>query len=216
VNYRIAQFGGAAEAPSADLSALHGALLPHSPVALLGESFMRRFYYAVLPAEDFVFGAVAYVDERPAGFVVATADSDGFMGSAIRRHAVRLGWVLGTGMLTDWRRIGAAWEAFQIMRGRRSQPQPEPIGELLSFGVLKEYRDPAFSRRTKLRISQDLFASALDELRARRVRKVRVLVDKDNSDAKLFYRAHDWELSATDIPGWRKPQVEFRRALTGA
>ncbi|NJO12551.1 MAG: hypothetical protein HC872_02790 [Gammaproteobacteria bacterium] len=79
VRYSLVPFGAASPAPAADLAYLHAQLLPHSPVALLGPDFMQKFYYSALPRLGLIFGAVAYVDEAPAGFIVATADSSGFM-----------------------------------------------------------------------------------------------------------------------------------------
>ena len=99
-NYEIREFGGSAMdgRMASDLTFLHESLLPHSPLVLMGPDFMRSFYYGLLPADDFVCGAVAYYDDAPAGFIVATGDANGFMSKATRRNWLRLGWiVLGSG-----------------------------------------------------------------------------------------------------------------------
>lgn len=208
--YRLVEFGAApGSVPARDLARLHGELMPHSPVVLLGPRFMERFYYRVLPEMGLAVGAVAYVDEAPAGFIVATRDSDGFMGQAIRRHWLYLGWLIGTSVLLEPTRIGALWEAVQIMRNRTTSERREDAGELLSFGVLPEFRSARFVRRTGVKISQDLMACALRLLDRQGVQVVRSLVDQDNLDVKLMYRGLGWELSATEVGGWRTPQVEF-------
>ncbi len=209
-DYRLEPFGlQADEAPSRDLAELHGSLMAHSPVVLLGPRFMERFYYRLLPRMHLMVGAVAYVDGEPAGFIAATRDSDGFMGEAVRRHWAYLLWVLGSSVLMQPTRLGALWEALQIMRNRGTDVRGEAAGELLSFGVLPRFRASKFVRRTGLKISQDLMASALRQLGAQQVTVIRSLVDQDNLDVKLMYRSLGWELSASDVPGWRTPQVEF-------
>jgi len=208
--YRLEKFGSqTGDAPSRVLAALHGSLMEHSPVVLLGPRFMEHFYYRVLPQMGLIVGAVAYVDETPAGFIVATRDSDGFMGQAIRKHWLYLLWLLGISVVLQPTRLGALWEAVQIMRNRNTTGRREAAGELLSFGVLADFRSAKFTRRTGLKISQDLMSSALQQLREQDVRVIRSLVDQDNLSVKLMYRGLGWELSASDVAGWRTPQVEF-------
>lgn len=209
--YRIESFGeaGDAPAPAAVLTALHTALLPDSPVVGLGRDFMERFYYRSLPALQLIYGAVAYVDDQPAGLIVATHDSDGFMRTALHRRWWLIAWVLGGALLRKPRRAAALWEAIRIMGNRETAARAEPIGELLSFGVLPEFRSARFVRHSGLRVGQDLMQTALDRLRAHGVQAVCALVDKDNVTVKLMYRGLGWRLTADDVPGWRTPQVEF-------
>ena len=68
------------------LAELHAELLPTSPLVGMGTSFLRDFYYRVLPEEGLILGYVAYVGEFPAGFLVATRDANGFLMVAVRRR----------------------------------------------------------------------------------------------------------------------------------
>jgi len=213
VSYRLAPFGEASADLSAELAGLHGELLAHSPVALLGHEFLQRYYYRTLPRLGLIFGQVAFVNHRPAGFIVATHDSAGFMRAAIRRHFLRIGWVLSVSVLRDPRRIAAIWEGLQIMRGL---PAPEPgqaQGEILSMGVLPEFRSREFCARTRLRIGQDLLAAVLEQVAARGVGGVRAIVDADNLEARLFYSGQGWVPGLSRVPGWRKETVEFLRTF---
>lgn len=81
---------------------------------MLGARFQERFYYKDLPELGQVFGAVAHVDGRAAGFVTATHDSNGFMRAALRQRGLRIAWFIGTALLADPRRILAVWEASRI------------------------------------------------------------------------------------------------------
>src|SRR5437868_15493364 len=86
--------------PAGDLARLHATLLPESPVSLLGRRFMENFYYRVLPREGLVFGAVAYVDRQPAGFVAAAHDRAGCLRSGLRRFCPRVPCAVGAAALT--------------------------------------------------------------------------------------------------------------------
>ena len=207
--YELVPFDATRPAVVADIAGLHAELLAHSPVALLGRDFMERFYYAVLPELDLVFGSVAYVDGSPAGFIVATGDSAGFMPSAIRRAYGRLVWTIASSLVRHPSRLGAAWEAVAIMRGVESVEATHAVGELLSFAVRPAYRERRFVARSGLRISQDLLRAAMQALRARGVALTRAIVDADNLEARLFYLGNGWQPGAARVPGWRKETVEF-------
>ena len=135
VSYWLAPFDERSADHSRELAQLHAALLAHSPVALLGPDFLRRFYYRDLPRMGLIFGQVAYVNGQPAGFIVATHDSWGFMRTAVRKHFLRVAFVMTWSVLRDPRRLGAIWEALQIMRGlpvniANDAPQGEFAGSL--------------------------------------------------------------------------------------
>jgi ribosomal protein S18 acetylase RimI-like enzyme len=206
---RFTPFGTEGEAPAADLAQLHAALLPGSPIALLGGRFMKKFYYRILPREGVIFGAVAYVDECPAGFIVATDDPAGFMRSGLRRSWPYLIWVLGGSVLLTPKSVMAILEAAKVMHSRPRARGRQNEGEILSFGVAPEYREARFIRQTGLRLSHDLLVIALDLLRAKKIRLIRATVSADNTPAKLFYSGLGWSFEATSAPGWRHPTVQF-------
>jgi ribosomal protein S18 acetylase RimI-like enzyme len=170
---------------------------------------MSRFYYRVLPRLGLICGHVAYVDERPAGFIVATHDSSGFMQAALRRRFLHVAWVLAWSVLRDPSRLGAIMEAVRIMRGLPPPVPGQSGGEILSFGVLPEFRARDFVMRTRLRISQDLLNAAIEQLSRGGTERVRVIVDADNLEARLFYLGNGWRPGMDVVPGWRKVTVEF-------
>lgn len=208
VTYELRLLADAARVPAHHTAALHRELLAHSPVVLLGRPFGERFYYKTLVQEGYIRGLVAYVDGVPAGFVVATTDSAGFMGKALRRHPFRIGWLLGLSVLRDPRRLGALWEAWRIMRGQQA-PVTQDAAEILSFGVLPEFRDRKFFQQTGIKISLDLMDAMICELSGDGVDTIRVVVDEDNLQARLFYQAAGFALAGQHVPGWRKVTVEY-------
>jgi ribosomal protein S18 acetylase RimI-like enzyme len=208
-DYRIVTFDETSPepAPAADLARLHAALLPESPIPLLGSRFMEGFYYRVLPRSGAIRGAVAYVGNEAAGFIVVT-DDGGFMSSALRRHWLQIGWLVGTSVLVAPRRVTYVLEALRLMR---TAPAGETRagGQILSFGVLPAYRDLRFVRSTGIRIGVDLLSRGVGALRARGVREIRAAVHRDNLEAQLFYRGQGWHVTRRGLPGWRVPAVEL-------
>jgi len=206
---RFTTFGTEGESPAADLAQLHAALLPGSPVSLLGRRFMEKFYYRILPREGLIFGAVAYIDECPAGFIAATDDPAGFMRAGLRRSWPYLIWVLGGSVLSAPKSFMAVLEAAKVMHSRPHPEGRQNEGEILSFGVAPEYREARFIRQTGLRLSHDLLVIALDLLRAKEIRLIRAIVSADNAPAKLFYSSLGWAFESTSAPGWGHPTVQF-------
>ena len=208
MSYRLVAFGSGKGAPVRDLARLHASLLPESPVSLLGRRFMERFYYRVLPHHGLIFGAVAYVGERPAGFVAATRASGGFMRLAMRRSWLSFGWVVATSVILAPRSIGPVWEAGRAIRAQQPGAESEAEGEILSLGVLPGYHE---LRRevSGPRMSADLVGHAVAELGAMGVRSIRAMVKADNVPAKLFYTGLGWTLRRASVPEWRSPTVEF-------
>ena len=117
VNYKIVPFGAGTCPNTSQCASLHAELLPRSPLTKLGTGFMERYYYKILPRQGYIFGAVAYVDGSPAGFVSATYDSDGFLNRSVTHNLFRLMFVGLTTFPTP-KRIEGAIEAFGIFKTR--------------------------------------------------------------------------------------------------
>lgn len=196
-----------------DIATLHAALLPHSPVVLLGKPFMQRFYYTVLPREHLICGAVAYYRGTPVGFIVATHDPASFMSKALRKHWAMLTLLVARSLITQPGSITGLWEALQIMRHLPKQKKLSDVGELLSFGVLPEYAKRKFVKQTGLHISMDLQNAVEAQLRLQGTRRLRSLVDQDNTVARLFYKGLGWRQESGLVAGWKQPVVEYYKQL---
>jgi ribosomal protein S18 acetylase RimI-like enzyme len=197
--------------PSAqDLARLHLTLLPNSPISLLGELFARSFYYKLLPKQGLLFGAVAYVDQQPVGFIVVTDKPNEFMRSALKRHFLYLvGVVMVSVLMNPIKRLAAIREAWQIMSSLPQLEIPDSEGELLSFGVLPEYRLSEFGQQSGHYVAADLLNTIVDPLKQRGMDSVRAIVDTDNQVARSFYRKHGWQLRARKVEGWQIPSLEL-------
>jgi ribosomal protein S18 acetylase RimI-like enzyme len=203
------RFGRDTHAPATHLASLHGSLLPDSPVARLGRRFMEDFYYRVLPRAGLLFGAVAYVEHQPVGFVAATRDRAQFLRRGMRRFWPRLLWTVGAAALIAPTSLASASTAWRVMRSRRPVAHDSAEAEILSLGVLPDYREPSFIRRTGLTIGRDLLGTAVDALAGMGVGRIAAVVNARNTEAKLFYAALGWRLHRRGVPGWGATAVEF-------
>lgn len=213
---RIVSFDTENPPPPGIVARLHAELFPRSPLTKLGVEFMERFYYVCLPEDGAIFSAVAYVAGEPAGFVVATRDSAGFMKETLRRHWSRISRVLASSLISKPSSVIPVWEAIQIMRGRRATTSVEQEGEILSIGVLPAFRDS--SGGPSFHLAAELLATAVDPMLASGTPLIRAIVDKDNEQAHRFYRSQGWTMESYNVPGWEVPSVEFvlRTEFVGA
>lgn len=211
VEYRIVDVGELANNATAarDLASLHTTMLGHSPLVLMGPEFMEKIYYSVLPREKLIGAALAYVDDRPAGFIVATGDPEEFMNKALRRHWIRIAWIMAKSVLLSPGRIFALREAYQIQSNVQEQEYGPEMGEMLSFGVLPDYRSRKFVRETAIHVGADLMSHAVQHLVRQGKSTIRAIVDKDNLEAKFFYRSQGWQVGLADVKGWSVPTMEF-------
>lgn len=202
--YELRPFGEGMPPNAADISALHAELLPRSPITLLGRRFREEFYYRELPALGLVFGAVAYVGGKPVGFGVATDDPDNFLMAAVRRKWPRIVWLLGTSLAGNPRRLAAIWEGMRIQYHRRSPPAARRQGEILSLGVLPEYR-----AQGGLSIARDLVLLLIERFRQKGIHRVVAVIDSDNVASLRFFHKLGFRPSRADVPGWRHASTEM-------
>jgi len=223
-DFRIVAFDNHQTAPSGLLAELHSRILPTSPLVRLGHRFMEKFYYEVLPENGLIFGAVAYLGEQPAAFVVATDDSSGFIRRAIRRCWLKMTYECCVSLLTNPRVLKGVPEALALTkarftewrhRSRHSQPEIEATisdsngGEILSIGTLPEFQTPKFHRDTRLNLAEELLKFAVNRLQNNGTPVVRCIVDADNKPAQFFYHSRGWRRQAASNAGWKVPVVEF-------
>jgi ribosomal protein S18 acetylase RimI-like enzyme len=173
------------------ITRLHMALLGHGPMARLGALFLREFCYGTLLRERLLRAALYEVEGQPAGFVAWTGRSITFHRSAIRRHALRAAWLAARSVAREpgaARRLG---KALWLMRSRRAERElaRDPLGEVLSIGVLPEYRSPQFIQHTGLRLGEALVRHAMAALRRQRVAVMRMVVEAHNTPTLMLYHA---------------------------
>lgn len=194
---------------SKSLAYLHKKLLPHSPVALLGEDFMENFYYYDLPRLGLIRGFIAFVNDKPAGFIVATEDPSGFLMAGLKKKWAKLLFVMIKAVLVSPSRISSIWEAYQIVSKLPGTAKMSNVSELLSFGVLQEYTKVKIQKALDQNISKVLVEKMVDILVENNCVEIRAVVDEDNLPAKMFYYGLGWSVSGEKVDGWKVPTMQF-------
>ena len=100
------------------------------------------------------------------------------------------------------------WEASRIKADRERSSERGLVGEILSIGVLPEFRDSAFRAAAGLYIAGSLMRSVMEVFRDTGSREVRAIVDEGNPAAYRFCEKFGWRRSRTGIAGWRHPSGE--------
>jgi ribosomal protein S18 acetylase RimI-like enzyme len=206
----IRPFGPSMPPRIADVSDLHSELLPSSPVVKLGRPFLECFYYRVLPAQGHIFGAVAYVDGFPAGFIAATADSQGFLRRAARQHFFSIAWLVVQSILAKPSRVVGLWEAVRLMRARTPLRSGSTLGEILSVGVRPGYRKGSGGAG---HLASRLMSVALEQLRSAGAHAVVSVVDQDNAASRRYFESHGFRQRERPPEGWAVPSIELSRDL---
>lgn len=213
----ICPFGPGRPPRIGDIAELHETVLPTSPIVLLGRQFMERFYYSRLPLNGAIFGFVAYVDLEPAGFVVAASDSAGFLWRNARRHFLSIAWITAWSCLKSPSRVARVWEAIAIVKSRRqSAVAGDSAGEILSIGVLPQFRSGSERAPNGTGIAKRLLARVMQSLAERGCREVITVADADNGASQALFRSAGFEIRNTALEGWSVPSVEMTATPKGA
>jgi ribosomal protein S18 acetylase RimI-like enzyme len=168
---------------------LHETLLSHSPIPRLGSLFMTRFFYTSLVKDGLIHCYLYRSGGQYVGFLSITEKPFSFMNEGKRSHVVRLAVVLGLAVLQKPARVRILFETLAAGRRRPTGDNGEGIGEVLSVGVLEQFRAQK-DANTGLRISHVLFDEGIRHFRQRGFRRIEANVDGDNLRAIRFYRSY--------------------------
>lgn len=159
--------------------------MPDSPVAMFGKTFMERFYYLKL-VENGLLHCFCYTYEtKMVGFITITRDPNHFLAKGFKRNFFNLCLTMPLVLMQKPSRIMQIMKAAQLSSS--FEGDTDECGAVLSFGVLEAYRNMTFLRKTGLRISHDLFDTAVDHFKASGIKTVELLVEPDNRETLLFY-----------------------------
>jgi SAM-dependent methyltransferase/ribosomal protein S18 acetylase RimI-like enzyme len=180
------------------LTKLHMKLLHFGPMTKLGFLFIQEIAYGVNLREGLLKAALYEIDGKPVGFISYTPRSITFHRTSLKKHWLYALWILGISILQKPIRFLRLMQVMQVILSRRAEQEVErdPLGEVVSIGVLPECLTPAFIRETGLRISQALVFHAIAYFQRAGVKEMRMIVDADNKPALLFYHS----LNATFTP----------------
>jgi ribosomal protein S18 acetylase RimI-like enzyme len=171
------------------LARLHLELLDFGPMSGLGERFVREVSYAANMRDGALAAALCYGGDEPVGFAAWTLDSAAFHARALRRHALRAGWIILATLLREPRRLGKLARAVRLVLSRRQEPPPAPVpvAEVLAIGVRPEHLTAKAVARWGSHAAVDLVRHAMARAREGGRRQVRMFVDADNRKVQFLY-----------------------------
>lgn len=165
---------------------LHQSLIPTSPVAMLGLKFLKQFYYPQLTKNNLLFCEYYKYDQKIVGFITYTTEPEKFVKIGIKKSFFNFIFALTASIFEDYRRFIYLLKGSQLEKAHHNCDTGEAA--VVSFGVLPYYRSREFTKKSKLYISNDLFANAMDSLNKLGFRKLRMIVEPNNIEALLFYQ----------------------------
>ncbi len=206
--YRLVEFGRGRPSPSHDLAWLQQRLLPTSPACAFGPEFLEQFYFSVLPDEGYIFGTMAYYDDRPAGLTVASMSGRSFISSAAWRHPLLLARILTGSLIRNPTRFGNMISVMRIMRVPCEQ-RDSNSGQWLTTATLPEFSGDEFKTRTGRHIASDMSNCTMMQFYRAGVTQVFAYMDKSNTRSRERGIHRGWKLNREDVPEWPVPCVEY-------
>ena len=205
--YQIREIDPRSEEDKEAITRLHMDLLYFGPIAQLGAFFLKRFCYDLMIREKLLRGALYEVDNKPVGFIAYTDRSISFHRTALSKHWVYVCFLIACSVLREPKIVFRLWSAILLMFSRRQDRLlgEDPMAEIIAIGVLPEYRDVLFIRRTGRRIAHELFEYASDFFRRAGLKDLHLVVDADNKQALIFYNGLGARFERCEFGG--KPSV---------
>jgi ribosomal protein S18 acetylase RimI-like enzyme len=165
-------------------------------VALYGPRFFRLFYQSLMADPRFLSSGFFW-ESRMGGFLTYTTDTAGLLGRALRGRFVEYLWSVGVGALTRPSALSATVKLLPGVFAPAGQPGSEVKAELLSFGVLPEYRrGSSFHVQHGVRVAAELLHGAFEDLRRMGALKVKVYIQTEEANPAIneFYRREGFQL----------------------
>jgi ribosomal protein S18 acetylase RimI-like enzyme len=169
---------------------LHLNLLSWGPIARMGRRFLKYVAY-ILPMKEGSIKVVLYkVNDIPAGFIVYTSDSSGFYTKAIKNHFMFISFIALISFLENPTHLIRFVKVALLILTRREEKKmgKDYSSEIIAIGVKPEYRDHRFIRKSGIRISHELFLHAVKYFKSIGLEKMRLVVDKFNTETLFFYQ----------------------------
>ena len=187
---------------------LHSTLLPGSPIALLGPVFMRKFYYSRLVQDGLIHCDLYEYQGEAVGLIAYTRYPGDFLSRGLHKHFFYLAGIMIWTIFQRPSRIMQITQALGMTWNRNKEKSHEKKidGEILSLGVLPQYRDRKFIGRTGISIPRELFQHVKDYFRQQNIATIRMFVEQDNREAVLFYHSLGCRFQKIHIDG--KPIFE--------
>lgn len=185
-----------------DVAALHEEFLSDSIVVKFGSTFMRSFYYGTLVRDGLIKSTICRAEGRVVGFFSYTSNM-AFMGEGLRRHPLRVLWLVVTSVLRQPSLAKDLWLVLrlQIAGGAATREALAGCGgEGLSLAVRPKWAratPPGGTSRMPVRLFEELVA----DLQRSGTRTLCMFVQPDNMASNLFFGSIGCDLQKVERAG---------------
>lgn len=173
-----------------ELERVQNLSLPGSLPTMYGPRFFRLYYESLMAEPQFLSGGFFW-ESRMAGFLTYTTDTAALLSRAFRGHLAAYVGAVGTGIA---KRPSVLVTTLKLLPGfflPGNQPGSDVLAELLSYGVLPEFRRGSeFFARQRVHVALELLHRAFRELREQGARQVKIFIQTEDVNAFIneFYR----------------------------
>ena len=185
-----------------DVAKLHEEQLGDSPVAMLGPTFIREFYYSALVASGLIDCLVYRLDGRVVAFLSYTKFSADFISRGVRRHPFRLSWVMLRTLLSRPSVLKDIYATSRFLSGGSGAKDfvEGDMIEALSLVVPPEHRRHVPTGGTG-RLAVRLVGWMGEQARADSFDRVIYAVQPDNVASNLLFNSLGCEFRKFDCAG---------------
>lgn len=172
-----------------ELERVQNQALPGSLPTIFGARFFR-LYYASLMADSRFHSCGFFHDGRMAGFLTYTTDSGAMLRAAFGSHLAGYLWAVGTSLA---RQPAVIWTTLKLLPGLfapGTQPGADVRAELLSYGVLPEFRRGSrYYAQRGVHVALELLHRAFADLREQGADRVKIFIQTEDVNAFInaFY-----------------------------
>jgi len=164
----------------------------------VGVTFREKIYYPTLLADLGSFVWIFLVEEKLAGYVAGTIDIQKLYQ---RLKDANFGLLLKLLAKTCTKKPKLILEFVNTKRRlEQSYLKESTRAEILSLGVLPEYRSEAFERTTKIHVATALFKKAVETFRDRGITQFKVMTTQENEAANHFYEKQGCQRIGVAVP----------------
>jgi ribosomal protein S18 acetylase RimI-like enzyme len=183
---------------AATIAQIHSSSLPHTFLARLGCGFLTTLYRAMLD-DPHTIVIVNEMNGAVRGFIAVTTESDTFFRRILCKRGGQLLYRMGVQSIRHPSLIKNAFQT--VLYGKESKVARAP-SELLAIAMQDSYRGKGRGRQ--------LLLYALKELRARKIRNLKVMVGADNAGANAFYMKNGFQFAKSIVLYGEKRNIYTR------
>jgi hypothetical protein len=170
------------------LLAIQESTLPDTMAARLGDRFNVLYFRSVL-GEPLCFVDGYFVDGRVVGFLAYSPAAAEMLRRVVRHNRMPFVAATAAGLLVSPSSLGVVLRIVMAILARVPETGSEIEAEMLSMGVLADFRGRREVRGRTVRVAHELVQHAFSVLRANGARRVKAFVKLEEADpvARRFW-----------------------------